>query len=52
MTKRALITGITGQDGCQRRSKNLPKGGAKVDHLWVERDGAQSAGGQSSALLK
>jgi type IV secretion system protein VirB6/type IV secretion system protein TrbL len=21
--------------GCQRRSKNLPKGGAKVDHLWV-----------------
>ncbi|PTQ68290.1 cytochrome b [Celeribacter persicus] len=20
---------------CQRRSKNLPKGGAKVDHLWV-----------------
>lgn len=38
---------------CQRRSKIRPKGGAKVDHFGVWRDGhAQSAGGQSAALLR
>ena len=38
---------------CQRRSKTRPKGGVKVGHFgWGSMTGAQSAGGQSAALLK